>query len=626
MAPVNVFVAARGNAFMTEIAQWIVEAARLSGRDARMVDGRLPHADGSLNLVVAPHEFFELFVASTAELQRAAAASVCIGTEQPGTTWFDLTLDAARLGRVAYDINAHGVDALRAAGVDAHHLRLGAVPSMLSAARVDRTSDALFIGGLDQRRGRVLADLAPLLVRRGAQLHLSRFDRPIRADTPGAVFGADKHRLLSGSRTLLNIHRARSAGAQRPAYFEWARMVEAMANRCVVVSEPSDGYAPLVAGVHFVEACAPELGATLDGLLDDPQRLRHIADAAFETVSGPLALRHSVGRMLDHLEHDVVPRLAVHAARRIPRSTRWRLGSSQVMPPVRLPAFRPFVETRRRAKSLAMAESADVRRIDGVRCLLRHGAQQHVERVETFSYATARPAVTVAVSLYNYADAITNALTSVAACEGITFEVVVVDDHATDRSRAVVREFLDAHPDVPMVLLGKDANEGLAAARNTAFAAARADLVMVLDADNSVYPNCLRRLADALGREPDAAAAYGILEDFGDARNVRSAFEWDVRRLCEANYIDAQAMIRRSAWQRLGGYRGDAEVFGWEDWDLWLRLAGTGGHARLVPEILGRYRVGQGSMIALTNLGHEDALAAIRLRHPALPWPEARQQ
>ena len=140
---------------------------------------------------------------------------------------------------------------------------------------------------------------------------------------------------------------------------------------------------------------------------------------------------------------------------------------------------------------------------------------------------------------------------------------------------------------------------------------------MVMDADNLIYPSCLRKLADALGDHPDVDAAYAILEDFGEQRNIRSALAWDVNRLCRANYIDAQSMFRKSTWERLGGYRADDEhLYGWEDWDLWLRLADEGGWALLVTEILGRYRVQRSSMITLTNLATDDAIAAMRKRHP----------
>jgi glycosyltransferase involved in cell wall biosynthesis len=284
--------------------------------------------------------------------------------------------------------------------------------------------------------------------------------------------------------------------------------------------------------------------------------------------------------------------------------------------------FQPYAPIQSRAKRLALADNRLLQRLDGAACLLAHGTTQHIERVESPAYAGTQPEVSVVVSLYNYAEVVVETLDSIVASDNVQFEVIVVEDHATDHSREVVRSYLQAHPEVPMVLLMKQANEGLAAARNTGFDAARAPLVMVMDADNQIYPTCLRRLADALAADPGAGAAYSILEDFGTQRNVRSALVWDVERLCQANYIDAQAMLRRSTWQQLGGYRADDDhVFGWEDWDLWLRLARSGGHATLVPEILGRYRVQTASMITLTNLATDESIAAIHKRYPDLPWP-----
>jgi len=625
-APVKVFVAPTGNGFMRDIAGWLVEAASAGGRTATLIDDALPALDGAINLVVAPHEFFELFDAPTPLLQRAAAASICVCTEQPGTPWFHLSVDACRRGIFSLDINPQGVAALRDVGVTADHLRLGGLPSLDVSNTGTRPVDVLFLGGLDDRRGAALAELAPHLWRHRAEVRVFRFDRPITPDTPGVVFGREKYELLASSTLLVNLHRDRTAhlpaGATPPAYFEWVRMIEAMANGCVVVTEPSEGYEPLEPGRHFVEASIDEFPAVVDALLADPERIARIRSDAHRAVMVDLAFGREVGRVLDGIERDVLPRLAEHAAASDPTSGLWRLGGSKVAPPVRLGPFRPLRSLQQRAKQVAMAENASLRRLDQLACVLAHGDTQHVVRVETPAYAAAVPEVTVLVTLYNYADVVTETLDSIVASEGIAFEVIVVDDHATDHSRSVVEADLAAHPDVPMVLLGKDANEGLAAARNTGFAEARADLVMVMDADNTVYPTAIARLAAALRDEPDADAAYAILEDFGAQRNIRSALAWDVGRLCAANYIDAQAMWRRDAWERLGGYRADDDhVFGWEDWDLWLRLADSGGHATLVPQILGRYRVQAGSMIALTNLATDDAIDAIRARYPRLPWP-----
>ena len=625
-APVNVFVAQRGNGFMRDIAEWLVEAAATTGRSASLIDSRLPTADGAINLVVAPHEFFELFDAPKKELQRAAAASFPVCTEQPGTPWFRLTVEVCQRGLYALDINSHGVDALRRYGINAVRLALGAVPSMSANNAESRPLDVLFMGGIDDRRGALLAEIAPHLFRYDHELRLFKFDHPVGPTTPGLVFGRDKFRLLSSSKILLNIHRDRSAnvpaGADPSPYFEWARMVEAMANGCVVVSEPSEGFEPLQPGVHFIEAHPGEMHTVVNELLTHPERRAAIAAAAAAAVNNELALHRSLGPILADIETSVLPGLTAHVASG--RYTRgvWRLGASLVPPPVRLGPFRPYLRLQQHAKHIALAENQALRDLDATSCVLHHGARQHSEEFTTGVYAAAIPEVSVVVSLYNYADLVVETLDSIVASEGVQIEIVIVEDHATDDSREVVQHYLTDHPGVAMLLITNDANEGLAAARNKGFARARAPKVMVIDADNLIYPTCLRKLADALEAHPEMAAAYSILEDFGAQRNVRSALAWDPARICAANYIDAQAMFRRETWHSLGGYRADDDhVFGWEDWDLWLRMIEANMEALLVPQILGRYRVQASSMIALTNLATDDAIQAIRVRYPTLPWP-----
>ncbi len=623
MAAVNVFVAQSGNQFMRDLAGWIVEAAGLTGRPAKLVDDRLPSADGSINLVVAPHEFFELYSAPRKALQRAAAASICINTEQPGTSWFRLAVDACRRGLLTLDMSDQGVDALHDAAISAERLRLGGVPSMRKMeVSTDRPIDVLFMGGLDDRRGAALAELAPVMWDLHADLRLTGVDRPIDATTPQTVFGADKHRLLSSAKVLLNIHRHRPDGPQQPPYFEWARAIEAMAAGCVVISEPSDGSAPLVAGTHYIESTLEEMAGITRDILNEAARRTELADRAKGIIFGELALVDSLGPILERIEQDVLLDIPAHAKSAAVRKGPWHIGLGQAPPPVRLGPFRPFLPTLVSAKRIAMAENKALQRLDAAACQLTHGSNQHETYSDTPFFTGATPDVSVVVSLYNYAGVVVDTLSSIVASEDVKFELIVVEDHATDNSRAIVRRFINDHPGVPIKLIAKDANAGLATARNTGFEHARAPLVMVMDADNTIYPSCLRKLADALHDNPDVDAAYAILEDFGDQRNIRSAIAWDIDRLCRANYIDAQAMLRKSAWERLGGYRADDDlVYGWEDWDLWLRLAAEGGRAMLVTQILGRYRVQPGSMIALTNLATDDAIAAMRERYPTLPWP-----
>jgi hypothetical protein len=475
-----------------------------------------------------------------------------------------------------------------------------------------RSRDLVVLAGSTDHRSTQLASLAPLLSERRVDLRLFSFSRPVTSAVGGLVFGRQKYDLLADSRILLNIHRDQA----RPGYFEWARMVEAMANGCAVVTEPSAGYEPLVAGRHFVET--EDLSGVVAELLDDPERCADLGAHAARAVLVEHPMRASLEPLLDEVA-SLLP-IAPARGRRNDR-TRQRLTRLQQIP--LLPVFAPATDTRRRIRDAFVGEVQHRRDIDALRCVRRHGRDDVVERLESPSYQATQPEVTVIVTLFDYADLVTETLESVARSQDIDFDVVVVDDHSGDDGRDVVSSFIDQHPDVPLLLLGSEVNRGLGASRDMAFQHARAEKVMVMDADNLVYPSALRVLADALDADPSASFAYCILEEFGLRTGLRSTMGWHVPWLCEANYIDAQAMVLRSAWERHGGYDGGAAVvFGWEDWEFWLRIASAGGHGVHVPRILGRYRTQETSMLSTTNLFGDLMTEEIRAMHPTLPWPQ----
>lgn len=57
--------------------------------------------------------------------------------------------------------------------------------------------------------------------------------------------------------------------------------------------------------------------------------------------------------------------------------------------------------------------------------------------------------------------------------------------------------------------------------------------------------------------------------------------------LKQGNFIPGTALIRKTLWDLLGGYR---EV-PYEDWDLWRRAANAGASFHCVPEVLWTFRL-----------------------------------
>jgi glycosyltransferase involved in cell wall biosynthesis len=228
---------------------------------------------------------------------------------------------------------------------------------------------------------------------------------------------------------------------------------------------------------------------------------------------------------------------------------------------------------------------------------------------KTFDTCTT-PSITVIITLYNYADYIEQCLDSV--CATITdslpegFDILVIDDGSTDESAHLVETYLQK-TEFPLCLVKKAFNTGLADARNTGLHLARAPFVFILDADNWIYPNCLSRLYNAI-HNTDHAAVYGIINRFnsktGEGAGLISFYEWDERELITSPYIDAMALFKKDILLKVGGYSTELMVIawsGWEDYDLWLKLAQAGYTAKLVPNILSSYRSHPNSMIHTTN-------------------------
>jgi hypothetical protein len=542
---VRVLLPKRATRFQRDVAEALAAWVEKGGHSAAIDRDHLPGKQVGVDVVVAPHEYFEQFPLTTRALQHAVRSSVCVNTESPGDPTFELAVDACRIARIALDVRQAGVAALASRGVNASLVVPWATHQ--GSHDAERDIDVLFVGSLTTHRAAVLSE-------RSQQSPDERIEIHLGAD-------ADLDALLRRTARLLHIPRTPEQAHEVP--------------------------------VHRMTAAARH-GVPVEGV---DERI-HVAPTDVQEVERWLTTPPSTAS-----------------------ASTWRFGGRHRPRRATLGPFQPARQVLGRAKSAVLAEVELQRRLDATECQLRFGATQHVDETCTPGWPVAHADVTVVITLFNYVSLVGETLASVARSTGVTLEVIVVDDHSTDGGERLVAEFMDSNPDLSICLVRKHANEGLAAARNSGFERARTDRVMVLDADNLVDPAGVRRLSEALDSEPDAPAAYGILADFDQGVGLRSCYRWDVERLCRANYIDAQAMIRVSAWRALGGYRGDDQnVFGWEDWDLWLRMAVAGMVPAFVPQVVGRYRVRPGSMIGITNLAADDALDAVQSRYPTLPW------
>jgi succinoglycan biosynthesis protein ExoO len=116
-----------------------------------------------------------------------------------------------------------------------------------------------------------------------------------------------------------------------------------------------------------------------------------------------------------------------------------------------------------------------------------------------------QPDVSFVIAAFDAQETIGRAVASALAQEGVSVEVIVVDDCSADDTRTRVRAIADDR----IVLVEKRVNGGPGAARNAGFALAKGRYVAVLDADDTVAPDRMARLV----ARADEAGAQIVLDD-----------------------------------------------------------------------------------------------------------------
>lgn len=239
--------------------------------------------------------------------------------------------------------------------------------------------------------------------------------------------------------------------------------------------------------------------------------------------------------------------------------------------------------------------------------------------------------VSVIVPAYNAAPYLGAALASALAQTHADLEVIVVDDGSTDDTAAVAADVAARDPRVRVL---RQANQGVAAARNRALEAARGAFIAPLDADDLWHPDKLaRQLAALRAAGPAAGLAYcgwETLDAAGRPVPGSAATPTEAGRLADVlacgNVIPCAStpLIRRAALDDVGAYDESLQAGGGqgcEDWDLYLRIAERYTFA-VVPDVLLGYRAGHASMSSSPAgmLASYDAMMRRLLeRRPDLP-------
>lgn len=167
-------------------------------------------------------------------------------------------------------------------------------------------------------------------------------------------------------------------------------------------------------------------------------------------------------------------------------------------------------------------------------------------------------------------------LASLAASERPPGEVIVVDDGSRDSIEPLARRF-------GAQFIRNESPLGPAAARNRGVSVSRGEIIVFFDADVSVHPTTLSRLAahfeagpevdGVIGSYDDQPAAPGFLSRY---RNLLHAWVHQTASKNASTFWGACGAIRRQAFLSVGGFAESYTRPSIEDIELGCRLINSG--------------------------------------------------
>ncbi|MFC4258500.1 glycosyltransferase family 2 protein [Marinobacter lacisalsi] len=238
------------------------------------------------------------------------------------------------------------------------------------------------------------------------------------------------------------------------------------------------------------------------------------------------------------------------------------------------------------------------------------------------------PLVSVIMPAFNSECYIGASVESVLSQDFDNFELIIVDDGSTDKTKLVIDEVIG--DDSRVRVLSNGGSKGVSGARNTGIAEAKGDWIAFLDSDDLWCKESLRRRVQTaerygdcevitsdyniwypgeIGREYPISCHNSVWRKYLSEANSSGAclvFRKPVEVFIESTLTHTSViMVKSSLLRSLGGF--DESLKTYEDVFLWLKLAAYSRGIVYIPFVGAKYRQRDGS---LTHSGEPEAKAA----------------
>lgn len=202
------------------------------------------------------------------------------------------------------------------------------------------------------------------------------------------------------------------------------------------------------------------------------------------------------------------------------------------------------------------------------------------------------PLVSILMGVYNCAGTLAEAIGSIQSQTYPNWELIVCDDGSRDNTKAVALGY--AAKDTRIRVIANERNLGLAPTLDLCRKEARGPYLARMDGDDISEPERLSKLVAALESHPgiDIVSSWMLQFDENGPWGVIQSKPhpspddfWHGSPICHA-----PCMMRREAFDKVGGYGSERWAMRVEDYYLWFRMYAAGMRAMNLQEPLYRMR------------------------------------
>lgn len=215
----------------------------------------------------------------------------------------------------------------------------------------------------------------------------------------------------------------------------------------------------------------------------------------------------------------------------------------------------------------------------------------------------------IIVPVYNVADYLQGCIDSILANDCTDCELILVDDGSTDgRCPAICDENAARHPELIRVI--HQANQGLGGARNTGLEAARGEYVFFVDSDDTIAPESLQVLRDAVERTHADICSFNLRthdgQGNGETMEVSQQYAGPFSLAEHPEFLLSLPAAWARIWKRelflRSGIRYPSRVW-YEDIRTSTKLFAVADSIVTLPQALYFYLARPGSIMRSSNVG-----------------------